>query len=379
MNLIIIFLSNGSGDHGHKTAERKFYKLELYSSIWEVPERYKSVEPIGYDTHGALCTALDEQINETVLIKKLHRPFDSVRSCLLTFREICLLKHVRHESIMQLHDLFTPQQRLGEFSSAYLVYKALGAHSASLAHVKGHDVGVTDDHLKFLTYQLLRALKYLHSMDLVLRDLAPHHVAVNTDCELLIQNLASARRISTLKAEDDRFLTGYIGYRYCRAPELILGNPYDGKVDIWSAGCIFAELLTGQVLFSGNDHIDMMMKIFRIRGTPQMEFIQKCKNERARQFLMALPSQEKVNFSEHFQSHNPSAGFVGLLEKMLMLDPSERVSAEEALRDPYLGEYHDPEDEPSGKPFDDSFEQWKNLSTDEWKERIFAEVQSFVA
>lgn len=151
----------------------KFYTVEVNYSSWEVPERYESIQPLGYDTHGQLCAAIDQQSQESVEIKKLDRPFDSLISCINTFREMRQLKHTKHDTIIHFHDLFTPQKTLREFSSVYLVYKSLTPPSLSLEQIVSTQI--TDDHLKFIAYALFRALLYLHSMELVLLDLAPQH------------------------------------------------------------------------------------------------------------------------------------------------------------------------------------------------------------
>lgn len=354
----------------------KFYTIEVNHSMWEVPERYNSIQPLGYDTHGQLCAATDKQSQESVVIKRLARPFDSLISCVNTFREICLLKHIKHDTIIHFHDLFTPQKTLSEFSSVYLVYKSLTPPSASLDQILSTQI--TDDHLQFLAYALFRALVYLHSMELVLLDLAPRHIFVNESVELQIQNLASARKVHLYGPSDK--MSGYVGTRWWyRAPEMILNiEGFNSKVDVWSVGCILYKLATGKELFPGNDHLDQLTKIFDVLGTPEKALIEKC-SIAAQKYLSDLPLKEKRDLSEYLQPSNVSPGFVAFLERILVMDPSERISAAEALRDPYLEEYHDPDDEPLAEPFDDSFEQWKDLGKDEWKEKIFEEIRNFVA
>ena len=225
---------------------------------------------------------------------------------------------------------------------------------------------------------------------------------------LQIQNLASARRVGVYGPYDNK-MSGYVGFRWYRAPEMILNiGDYDGKVDVWSVGCILYKLATGKVLFPGNNHINQLTVIIDFLGTPTKALFDKC-SFAALRFLSGLPLKERRDLSEYLQPSNAiqyhpmpsntiqyhpipsntiqyhpipsnaSAGFVAFLERILVMDPSERISAAEALRDPYLEEYRDPDDEPLAEPFDDSFEQWKDLGKDEWKERIFDEIRNFVA
>ena len=354
----------------------KFYVVELGPSIWEVPERYKSILPLGYDTHGLLCEATDNLFQEPVMMKKLTRPFDSLTSCVNTFREIRLLKHLKHDTIIHLYDLFTPEKSLTEFYNVYLVYKSLKPPCGNLDQIQSTQI--TYDHLQFVAYALFRALMYLHSMQLVLLDLAPHHVLINESVDLQIQNVASAQKVHVDGSCDDK-MSAYVGTRWYRAPEMILNlGCYDGKVDVWSVGCILYKLATGKPLFPGIGHLDQLSKIFDVLGTPQEALIQKC-SPAAQSYIIKLPVKKKQNLSEFFQPLKVNPGFVAFLERILVMDPSERLSAAAALRDPYLEYYHDPDDEPLGETFDDSFEQWKDFSKDQWKEKIFEEIRSFVA
>ena len=92
--------------------EMKFYTVEVNYSGWSVPERYEPIQLKGYDTNGQLCAAIDKQSQEFVVIKKLDRPFESLISCINTFREMRLPKHTNHDTIIHFHDLFTPQKTL---------------------------------------------------------------------------------------------------------------------------------------------------------------------------------------------------------------------------------------------------------------------------
>ena len=238
---------------------------------------------------------------------------------------------------------------------------------------------ITDDHLQYVAYALCRALMYLHSMDFVLLDLAPHHIFVNESVDVQIQNMASAQKVHSALGTDTTSMDGYVGTRWYRAPEMILNlGAYDGKVDVWSVGCILYQLATGKVLFPGKHHLDQLTKIFDVLGSPEEVLIHKC-SLAAQTYLTGLPLKAKHGLSEYLQPCNSSPGFVAFLEKILVMDPGERISAADALSDPYLADYHDPDDEPTAEPFDDSFEQWKDLTKDEWKEKIFEEIRSFVA
>ncbi|XP_050978649.1 LOW QUALITY PROTEIN: mitogen-activated protein kinase 14B [Labeo rohita] len=341
-----------------------FYRQELNKTIWEVPERYQSLSPVGSGAYGSVCSALDSKTGLRVAVKKLSRPFQSIIHAKRTYRELRLLKHMKHENVIGLLDVFTPATSLAGFNDVYLVTHLMGADLNNIVKCQK----LTDDHVQFLIYQILRGLKYIHSADIIHRDLKPSNLAVNEDCELKILDFGLAR------LTDDE-MTGYVATRWYRAPEIMLNwMHYNMTVDIWSVGCIMAELLTGRTLFPGTDHIDQLKLILMLVGTPEADLLMKISSESARNYINSLPYMPKRNFADVFIGANPLA--VDLLEKMLVLDTDKRITASQALAHPYFAQYHDPDDEPEADPYDQSFES-RDLDIDEWKRLTYEEVVSF--
>ncbi|TRZ02981.1 hypothetical protein DNTS_004985 [Danionella cerebrum] len=371
-----------------------FYRQELNKTIWEVPERYQSLSPVGSGAYGSVCSSLDSKTGLRVAVKKLSRPFQSIIHAKRTYRELRLLKHMKHENVIGLLDVFSPATTIEEFNDVYLVTHLMGADLNNIVKCQK----LTDDHVQFLIYQILRGLKYIHSADIIHRDLKPSNLAVNEDCELKILDFGLAR------LTDDE-MTGYVATRWYRAPEIMLNwMHYNMTVDIWSVGCIMAELLTGRTLFPGTDHIDqlklimmlvgtpgpeLLMKIssesvssyinqlqqiMRLTGTPPASLISRMPSHEARNYISSLPHMPKRSFADVFIGANPLA--VDLLEKMLVLDTDKRITASQALAHPYFSQYHDPEDEPEAEPYDQSFES-RELEIEEWKRLTYEEVISF--
>ncbi|XP_063064551.1 mitogen-activated protein kinase 14A isoform X1 [Engraulis encrasicolus] len=342
-----------------------FYRQELNKTIWEVPVRYQKLTPVGSGAYGSVCSAVDEQTAQMVAVKKLSRPFQSIIHAKRTYRELRLLKHMKHENVIGLLDVFTPDTNVDDFNDLYLVTNLMGADLNNIVKCQK----LTDDHVQFLMYQTLRGLKYIHSAGIIHRDLKPSNLAVNEDCELKILDFGLAR-------QSDDEMTGYVATRWYRAPEIMLNwMHYSMTVDIWSVGCIMAELLTGRTLFPGTDHIDQLKLIMMLVGTPGPELLMKISSESARNYINSLPQMPKRNFADVFIGANPQA--VDLLEKMLVLDTDKRITATEALAHPYFYQYHDADDEPEADPYDQSFES-RELEIDEWKHLTYDEVQSFV-
>ncbi|XP_045691078.1 mitogen-activated protein kinase 11 isoform X5 [Phyllostomus hastatus] len=332
-----------------------FYRQELNKTVWEVPQRLRGLRPVGSGAYGSVCSAYDTRLRQKVAVKKLSRPFQSLVHARRTYRELRLLKHLKHENVIGLLDVFTPATSVEDFSEVYLVTTLMGA---DLNNVVKCQV-LSDEHVQFLVYQLLRGLKYIHSAGIIHRDLKPSNVAVNEDCEL--------------RAEEE--MTGYVATRWYRAPEIMLNwMHYNQTVDIWSVGCIMAELLQGKALFPGSDYIDQLKRIMEVVGTPSPEVLAKISSEHARTYLQSLPPMPQKDLRSIFRGANPLA--VDLLGRMLVLDSDQRVSAAEALAHAYFSQYHDPDDEPEAEPYDESVEE-KERSVEEWKELTYQEVLSF--
>merc|ERR1739846_55789 len=176
-------------------------------------------------------------------IKKLARPFQSAIHAKRTYRELRMLKHMKHENIIGLLDVFTPAESINDFHDVYFVTALMGADLNNIVKTQK----LSDDHVQFLVYQILRGMKYVHSAGIIHRDLKPSNIAVNEDCELRILDFGLAR-------PTENEMTGYVATRWYRAPEIMLNwMHYHQTVDIWSVGCIMAEMLTGRTLFPGTD------------------------------------------------------------------------------------------------------------------------------
>ncbi|CEH11841.1 kinase-like protein [Ceraceosorus bombacis] len=135
-------------------------------------------------------------------------------------------------------------------------------------------------------------------------------------------------------------LTEYVATRWYRAPEVMLcfRRGYGAEIDVWSIGCILAELIAGKPLFAGKDYVDQIARINNVLGTPTEATIAKIGSQRAKTYVQSLPKMPKVPFSNLFPKATPLA--LDLLDRMLTWDPDERISADEALRHPWLAAYH---------------------------------------
>ncbi|XP_071242396.1 mitogen-activated protein kinase 12b [Salvelinus alpinus] len=341
-----------------------FYRQEVNKTAWEVPERYRELKQVGTGAYGTVCSAQDHRTGVRVAIKKLHRPFQSKLFAKRAYRELRLLKHMKHENVIGLLDVFTSEISLDRFHDFYLVMPFMGTDLGKLMKMER----LSQERVQFLVYQMLKGLKYIHSAGIIHRDLKPGNLSVNEDCELKILDFGLAR-------QTDTEMTGYVVTRWYRAPEVILNwMHYTQTVDIWSVGCIMAEMLLGKPLFKGNDHLDQLKEIMKITGTPTADFVTKLQSQDAKNYIRSLPKVPKKDL--HFLFSKASSDAVCVLERMLLLDPERRVSASEALAMPFFSEFREPEEETEAQSYDHSMDN-TDLLLEQWKRHTFTEILSF--
>ncbi|XP_058818291.1 stress-activated protein kinase JNK-like [Topomyia yanbarensis] len=342
-----------------------------------VPGRFQNLFPIGIGAQGAVCAAMDTVTGRPVAIKKLSRPFQDVTHAKRAYREIKLMRLVDHPFIIKLLHAYTPQTTLRTFCDIYLFTERM---DTNLSVVIGNRLD--HERLSFLVYQMLCGIKYLHSAGIIHRDLKPTNIVVRADCSLKILDFGLARSVGT-----NFMMTQYVVTRHYRAPEVILSLDYGTNVDIWAIGCILAELITGQVLFPGTDHVDQWNRIITTLGTPTAEFIARS-SQSARRYIETLPVYPKPQFDQLFPDSAflavEGSGTAGLnnhnardmLQRMLAIDPLERISVQDALAHPYVNVwFHEDEvNRPAPVPYDHALDE-QELTIDQWKALLFQEIQ----
>lgn len=244
-----------------------------------------------------------------------------------------------------------------------------------LHQIIGSPQALYDDHCQYFLYQILRGLKYIHSAHILHRDLKPSNLLVNSNCDLKICDFGLAR-VANPEKNHEGFMTEYVATRWYRAPEIMLSwKEYTKAIDMWSVGCIFAELLGRKPLFPGKDYIHQLTLITDVIGTPSAEDIANIGSDKARRYIKQLPFKPKIPFDKIYP--NASAAALDLLERMLTFDPDRRITCVEALAHPYLSTLHDPADEPScPEVFNFDFEE-QALDKKDIKNLIFQEIMDY--
>uniref|UniRef100_A0A8C4HZM2 mitogen-activated protein kinase n=1 Tax=Dicentrarchus labrax TaxID=13489 RepID=A0A8C4HZM2_DICLA len=331
-----------------------YYRQEVNKTSWEVPERYRDLRQVGTGAYGTVCSAVDSRTGTKVAIKKLYRPFQSELFAKRAYRELRLLKHMKHENVIGLLDVFTSALSLDIFHDFYLVMPFMGTDLGKLMKLQK----LSEEKIQYLVYQMLKGLKYIHSAGIIHRDLKPGNLAINQDCELKILDFGLAR-------QTDTEMTGYVVTRWYRAPEVILSWMHYTQTGN-------EELIKGKNPLS--HHLDQLTEIMKTTGTPTQEFITKLESEEAKSYIKSLPKVEKKDLQKVFSTTEPQA--VSVLERMLLLDPESRVSAAEALTLPYFSEFRDPEEETEAQPYDHSLDN-TDLPLNQWKRHTFTEILTF--
>ncbi|XP_067242584.1 mitogen-activated protein kinase 8 isoform X9 [Chanodichthys erythropterus] len=229
--------------------EKEFYSVDVGDSTFTVLKRYQNLRPIGSGAQGIVCSAYDHNLERNVAIKKLSRPFQNQTHAKRAYRELVLMKCVNHKNIIGLLNVFTPQKTLEEFQDVYLVMELMDANLCQVIQME-----LDHERLSYLLYQMLCGIKHLHSAGIIHRDLKPSNIVVKSDCTLKILDFGLARTAAT-----GLLMTPYVVTRYYRAPEVILGMGYQANVDIWSVGCILAEMVRHKILFPGRDFLTLQL------------------------------------------------------------------------------------------------------------------------
>ncbi|KAK9132382.1 hypothetical protein Scep_011910 [Stephania cephalantha] len=359
--------------------------------------RYKIQEVVGKGSYGVVCSAIDTHTGEKVAIKKIHDIFEHISDAARILREIKLLRLLRHPDIVEIKHIMLPPSRR-DFKDIYVVFELMESDLHQV--IKAND-DLTREHYQFFLYQLLRALKYIHTANVYHRDLKPKNILANANCKLKICDFGLAR-VAFNDTPTTIFWTDYVATRWYRAPELCgsFFSKYTPAIDIWSIGCIFAEVLTGKPLFPGKNVVHQLDLMTDLLGTPSLDTISRVRNEKARRYLTSMRKKQPVSFSQKFPNADPLA--LKLLERLLAFDPKDRPTAEEvlilpslidsiivsscndlltvpALADPYFKGLAKVEREPSCQPItkmEFEFER-RRVTKEDIRELIFREILEY--
>lgn len=299
-------------------------------------ENYKCLNKISEGTYGSVYRALDKQTGEIVALKhiKYHETHWSEGFPISYLREISILLELNHPNILSVKEVVTNEAK----DQYYMVMEYVEHELKTLLSERKPDFTLSER--KCLLQQLLLGLHYMHRNWVVHRDLKTTNILYNNQGTLKICDFGMSRKFGhPIKNYTQNVVT-----HWYRAPELFMGMElYTEAVDVWSAGCIFAEIITGKPLFMGTNDLDTLDKIFRLCGSPTKDnWPSYTELPHVKDGKFPIETY-KPGFHSYFQAivranegcYMTECG-LDLLMKMLTLDPSRRISAKDALNHPYL-------------------------------------------
>ena len=344
--------SNKAGITGPENLGNGFHRYTVNNHPFEVRSNFKLVKSIGIGAYGLVCSAVDETTKQKIAVKKCRNVFKELGDCTRVLRETKLLRFLRHENVLSLLDFYVGTAG-DAFQDVYIVTEFFDADLNTVIRSKA---GLTETHIKYFFYQILRGLKYVHSANVIHRDLKPANLLVQLNCDLKICDFGLARTCYTGGDPDkqgDVEMTEYVCTRWYRPPELLAMNKhYDHTVDVWAAGCIFAELYNRKPLFPGEDYVLQMKMVCQAIGSPSAEELNTFENEEARKYVRNLGSIKPMAIQELIPTLTDPEG-QDFFKKMVAFDPKKRLNVAQLMAHPYMASLHDASDEPvSAVPFE---------------------------
>jgi len=282
-------------------------------------DSFEKLEKVGQGTYSSVFRARDLETGKIVALKKVRFDNFEPESVRFMAREIQILRRLDHPNVMKLEGLIT--SRLS--CSLYLVFEYMEHDLAGLC--SSPDIKFTEAQLKCYMNQLLSGLEHCHSRRVVHRDIKGANLLVNNEGILKIADFGLANYFDPSKNHP---LTSRVVTLWYRPPELLLGSThYDAAVDLWSIGCVFAEMFRGKPILQGRTEVEQLHKIFKLCGSPADDYWKKSKLPHATIFKPHHPYPSTLR--DVFKEVPENA--LSLLETLLSVEPYKRGTASGAL------------------------------------------------
>ncbi|XP_022133888.1 probable serine/threonine-protein kinase At1g54610 isoform X3 [Momordica charantia] len=287
-------------------------------------DSFEKLEKIGQGTYSSVFRARQVETGRMVALKKVR--FDNFQPESIRFmaREIMILRRLDHPNIMQLEGIITSKMS----SSIYLVFEYMEHDLAGL--VSCPEIKFSEAQIKCYMRQLLSAIEHCHLRGIMHRDIKASNILVNNEGILKLADFGLA---NVINSRNKQVLTSRVVTLWYRPPELLMGSTdYGLTVDLWSIGCVFAELHLGKPVLKGRTEVEQLHKIFKLCGSPAEEFWKKTKLPHAAMFRPQHAYESSLH--EKCKDFAPSA--VSLLETFLAIEPYKRGTASSALMSEYF-------------------------------------------
>ncbi|KAJ7338291.1 hypothetical protein JRQ81_011064 [Phrynocephalus forsythii] len=307
----------------------------------QVSRRYEIKRRLGKGAYGIVWKAVDRKTGAIVAVKKIFDAFRNRTDAQRTFREVMFLQEFgEHPNVIKLLNVIRAQND----KDIYLVFESMETDLHAVIK-KGNLL--KDIHKCYILYQLLKATKFIHSGNVIHRDQKPSNILLDSDCFVKLCDFGLARSLSQIsKDEGNPTLTEYVATRWYRAPEILLAlHSYTKGVDMWSIGCILGEMLLGKPLFPGTSTVNQIEQILRVVPLSFPEDVAAFHSDYKASIISRMSCQQQVAFEDLLPCSTPPQA-LDLLKQLLVFNPEKRLTAEEALRHPYVQRFHCPAKEP---------------------------------
>ncbi|KZV14926.1 Serine/threonine-protein kinase [Dorcoceras hygrometricum] len=297
-------------------------KDALDGLVPKTADSYDKLAKVGKGTYSNVYKAREKSTGKIVALKKVRFDTSEPASVKFMAREIIMLKKLDHPNIIKLEGIATSRMQY----SLYLVFDFMPSDLTKLvARPEGR---FTEPQVKCYMQQLLGGLQHCHERGILHRDIKGSNLLIDKNGVLKIADFGLA---NFYKNKPKRPLTSRVVTLWYRAPELLLGSTeYGVGIDLWSVGCLLAEMFVGRPIMPGTNEIEQLHKIFKLCGSPSEDYWKKLKPP-----ATFRPQQQyKTRFRETF-SYFPESAF-SLLERLLALDPTDRGTAASALQNEFF-------------------------------------------
>ncbi|XP_047320355.1 probable serine/threonine-protein kinase At1g09600 [Impatiens glandulifera] len=287
-------------------------------------ESFEKFDKIGQGTYSSVYKARDLNTGKTVAMKKVRFVNMDPESVRFMAREIYILRKLDHPNVMKLEGIVTS---MGS-GSLYLVFEYMDHDLAGLS--TSPKIKFSESQIKCYMKQLFDGLEHCHNRGILHRDIKGSNLLIDNKGLLKIGDFGLA---NFYQSDPKQPLTSRVVTLWYRAPELLLGaTDYGVSIDLWSAGCILAELFAGKPIMPGRTEVEQMHKIFKLCGSPSNDYWKKSKLPLATSFKPQHPYKRCV--ADTFKDFPPSS--LSLIEVLLAIEPKERGTATSALNSEFF-------------------------------------------
>ncbi|XP_072998272.1 probable serine/threonine-protein kinase At1g54610 [Typha latifolia] len=287
-------------------------------------DSFEKINKIGQGTYSNVYKARDMLTGKIVALKKVRFDISELESVKFMAREILILRKLDHPNVVKLEGLVTSRMS----HSLYLVFEYMEHDLAGLA--ASPEIKFTLPQVKCYMQQLLLGLEHCHNNGVLHRDIKGSNLLLDNSGILKIADFGLA---AFFDPKHKHPMTSRVVTLWYRPPELLLGaTDYGVSIDLWSAGCILAELLAGKPIMPGRNEVEQLHKIFKLCGSPSDEYWKKSKLPHATIFKPQQPYKRCIK--ETFKDFPPPS--LPLIETLLAIDPAERQTATAALRSEFF-------------------------------------------